>query len=281
MESKKRAAKGPNQRLRQRTAILIIIILVLGFGAALGRLSFLTLVQGSELQEKAVGQQLKDTTIPAKRGSIFDVNGKVLAESASVWQVVMAPINFKTDEQREAVAKGLSEILELQYENVLEKTRQESYYVVVKRKIEVEQRDKIIEFMEEIEKKYKCGNVLQLLDDYKRYYPKDDLASCVIGFAGSDEQGLEGVEYQYDEYLSGTPGRMVTATNARGTNMPFSFEQNIEVRERMLRDGIADEKTRFICHHFSHNGIILYDELTEMMKPHGFDVAYDGLTVTL
>ncbi len=256
MESKKRAAKGPNQRLRQRTAILIIIILVLGFGAALGRLSFLTLVQGSELQEKAVGQQLKDTTIPAKRGSIFDVNGKVLAESASVWQVVMAPINFKTDEQREAVAKGLSEILELQYENVLEKTRQESYYVVVKRKIEVEQRDKIIEFMEEIEKKYKCGNVLQLLDDYKRYYPKDDLASCVIGFAGSDEQGLEGVEYQYDEYLSGTPGRMVTATNARGTNMPFSFEQNIESKDGDNVYLTIDETVQSICEKYMKQGII-------------------------
>ena len=256
MESKKRAAKGPNQRLRQRTAILIIIILVLGFGAALGRLSFLTLVQGSELQEKAVGQQLKDTTIPAKRGSIFDVNGKVLAESASVWQVVMAPINFKTDEQREAVAKGLSEILELQYENVLEKTRQESYYVVVKRKIEVEQRDKIIDFMEEIEKKYKCGNVLQLLDDYKRYYPKDDLASCVIGFAGSDEQGLEGVEYQYDEYLSGTPGRMVTATNARGTNMPFSFEQNIESKDGDNVYLTIDETVQSICEKYMKQGII-------------------------
>ncbi|MBR0216998.1 MAG: carbon-phosphorus lyase, partial [Clostridia bacterium] len=76
--------------------------------------------------------------------------------------------------------------------------------------------------------------------------------------------------------LDSTMGRLKNRYNGH-----MSFEQNIEVRERMLRDGIADEKTRFICHHFSHNGIILYDELSEMMKPHGFDVAYDGLTVTL
>ncbi|MBQ1507368.1 MAG: PASTA domain-containing protein [Ruminococcus sp.] len=256
MKSGKRAAKGPNQRLRQRTAILIIIILVFGFGAVLGRLSFLTLVQGSELQEKAVNQQLKDTTIPAKRGSIFDVNGKVLAESASVWQVVMAPINFKDDRQREAVAEGLSDILDLKYENVLEKTKQESYYVVVKRKIEVEQRDKVLEFIDEIDEKYDCGNVIQLLDDYKRYYPKDDLASCVIGFAGSDEQGLEGVEYQYDEYLSGTPGRMVTATNARGTNMPFSFEQNIEAKDGDNIYLTIDETVQSICEKYMKQGII-------------------------
>ena len=114
----KRPEKGPNQRLRQRAAILIIVILVLGFGAALFRLTMLTVVQGRELQEKAVDQQLNDTVLTAKRGSIYDSNGTVLAESASVWQVVMAPINFDNDKQREATAKGLSEILGLDYNNV-------------------------------------------------------------------------------------------------------------------------------------------------------------------
>ena len=113
--SKKRAQKGPNQRLRQRAAVLIIMILVIGFGAALTRLSLLTLVQGRELQERAVEQQLADVTLTAKRGTIFDANGNVLAESASVWQVVMAPVNFKTDEQRQAAARGLSDILQLDY----------------------------------------------------------------------------------------------------------------------------------------------------------------------
>ena len=147
-KNSKKAAKGPNQRLRQRTAVLIILILVIGFGAAIARLGYLTVVQGSSLQEDAVGQQLKDTTIPAKRGTIYDANGKVLAESASVWQVVMAPIYFKTDEQRKAAAEGLSEILGLDYDNVYEKTTQESYYVVVKRKIEVEARDKVLELID-------------------------------------------------------------------------------------------------------------------------------------
>lgn len=254
--SKKRAAKGPNQRLRQRTAILIILILVIGFGAALTRLSYLTLVQGSSLQEDAVGQQLKDTTIPAKRGTIYDTNGKVLAESASVWQVVMAPINFKTDEQRVATAKGLSEILELDYDNVYEKTKQESYYVVVKRKIEVEERDKVLELIDKLDKDYDCGNVVELLDDYKRYYPQEDLASCVIGFTGSDEQGLEGVEYQYDEYLSGTPGRIVTAKNARGTDMPFQYEQNIDAEDGNNIYLTIDETIQSICEKYMKQGIV-------------------------
>lgn len=253
--TKKRAPKGPNQRLRQRTGILIIIILVLGFGAALVRLSFLTLVQGRTLQEDAVGQQLKDTTLPAKRGIIYDTNGKVLAESASVWQVVLAPIYLENDEQRQAVAKGLSEILELDYDNVYKKTQQQSYYVVVKRKIEVETRDKIIEFIDELDKDYKCGNVIELLDDYKRYYPHDSLAASVIGFAGSDEQGLEGVEYEYDSYLSGTPGRIVTAKNAVGTNMPFQYEQNIEAEDGKNIYLTIDENIQSICEKYMQQGV--------------------------
>lgn len=253
--SKKRAAKGPNQRLRQRTAILIILILVIGFGAAITRLSYLTLVQGSSLQEDAVGQQLKDTTLPAKRGTIYDANGKVLAESASVWQVVMAPIYFKTDEQRVAAAKGLSEILELEYDNVYEKTKQESYYVVVKRKIEVEQRDKILELIDKLDEEYDCGNVVDLLDDYKRYYPHDDLASSVIGFTGSDEQGLEGIEYEYDDYLSGTPGRIVTAKNAQGTDMPFQYEQNIEAEDGNNIYLTIDENIQSICEKYMSQGV--------------------------
>lgn len=255
-KNSKKAAKGPNQRLRQRTAVLIILILVIGFGAAIARLGYLTVVQGSSLQEDAVGQQLKDTTIPAKRGTIYDANGKVLAESASVWQVVMAPIYFKTDEQRKAAAEGLSEILELDYDNVYEKTTQESYYVVVKRKIEVEARDKVLELIDTLSEEYDCGNVIQLLDDYKRYYPQNDLASCVIGFTGSDEQGLEGVEYQYDSYLSGTPGRIITAKNARGTDMPFQYEQNVEAEDGNSIYLTIDETVQSICEKYMKQGIV-------------------------
>ena len=253
---KKHVEKGPNQRLRQRAAVLIIIILVIGFGAVLTRLACLTLIDGSKLQERAVGQQLRDTTLTAKRGTIYDAKGTVLAESASVWQVVMAPINFENDEQREACAKGLSDILKLDYKNVLEKTKQESYYVVVKRKIEVEQRDKVIKLQEELTKEYKCGNVITLLDDYKRYYPHDSLASCVIGFTGADEQGLEGVEYKYDSYLSGKPGRIITAINARGANMPFQYEQNVESEDGNNIYLTIDKNIQSICEKYMAEGIV-------------------------
>lgn len=253
--SKKRAKKGPAQRLRQRTAILILLILVLGFGAAVLRLTYLTTIQSSELQESAVDLQLADTTVSAKRGTIYDANGNVLAESASVWQVVMSPVNFKNDKQRQAAAKGLSEIFDLEYNDVLDDTKQQSHYVVVKRRIESDEREKVLELIDTLKKDYSCSGVIQLLDDYKRYYPKNSLASSVIGFTGSDDQGLEGIEYEYDSYLSGTPGRIITAQNARGTDMPFRYEQNVESEDGNNVYLTIDETIQSICEKYMQKGV--------------------------
>lgn len=253
--SKKRAEKGPAQRLRQRTAILILLILVLGFGAAVLRLTYLTTVQSSELQESAVDLQLADTTVSAKRGTIYDANGNVLAESASVWQVVMSPVNFKNDKQRQAAAKGLSEIFDLEYNDVLDDTKQQSHYVVVKRRIESDEREKVLELIDTLKKDYSCSGVIQLLDDYKRYYPKNSLASSVIGFTGSDDQGLEGIEYEYDSCLSGTPGRIITAQNARGTDMPFRYEQNVESEDGNNVYLTIDETIQSICEKYMQKGV--------------------------
>lgn len=251
----KNSDMGPNQRLRRRSAFLIIAILVVGFGAVIARLAYLQLVQGTYLQEKAVEQQLTDTTINAKRGTIYDTNGKVLAQSASVWKVVLAPAYFTTEEQRVEVSKELAKILELDESDIYEKTKQNSYYVVVKRKIESDTREEIIKLQDKIEEEYELSNVVQLLDDYRRYYPYNDLASSVIGFTGSDDQGLEGVEYQYDSFLTGTPGRIVTAQNANGTDMPFQYEQNVQAEDGNSIYLTIDETIQSICEKYMKQGI--------------------------
>src|SRR5699024_2955722 len=175
-----------------------------------------------ELRQKAVDQQLGDITVSAKRGDIYDRNGKVLAQSASVWKLIMAPIYIKTDEQRQYVTDGLAEIFgydEEEKNDLFEKTDRDTYYVTIESKIESGVREEILAFLDEMEeKKFKVydsetqkyndetlnSNVLYLQDDYKRYYPYGDLASAVIGFTGSDDQGLSGLEIQYDEELSGS-----------------------------------------------------------------------------
>lgn len=247
---------GANQRLRKRTVWLLIIILALGFGAAITRLAYLQLVQGEELQRRAVEQQLSDTPISAKRGTIYDTNGKILAQSASVWRVVMAPAYFDNDEQREFVAKRLSEILNLDYAELLEDTKQNTYYVSVKRRIESDEKEQIIKLQKEIKEKYEKSAIITLLDDYRRYYPYTDLASSVIGFTGSDDQGLAGVEFQYDDDLTGTPGRIVTAQNGIQTEMPFDYNQNIAAVDGNALVLTLDETVQSIVEKYMKQAVI-------------------------
>lgn len=254
---KKRSEKGVLQLLRFRTTILILLILVVGFGAISVRLAFLQLVQGPYLQEKAVEQQLVDTTVNSKRGTIYDAKGKILAQSASVWKVVLAPAYLETDEQRKYVAENLSKILKLDYKDIYKKTKQKTYYVVIKRKIESDEREKILNFVDALTKKYaKMSNVITLFDDYRRYYPYKDLASSVIGFTGSDDQGLEGIEFQYDKYLMGTPGRVITARNANQTDMPFEYEQNVEAKDGNSITLTIDETIQSIAEKYMKQGLI-------------------------
>lgn len=249
-------AQGPTQRLRIRTSFLLAFIIIIGFGAALCRLSYLQLFMGEELQQKAIAQQLTDTKVNAKRGTIYDANGEVLAQSASVWQVVMAPVNFKNDEQRTIVSKGLAEILDLDQQSIFEKTKKKSYYVVVKRQIDSEQRKKIIEFTEKIDKENDIEGVISLLDDYKRFYPHNELASNILGFTGSDDQGLAGIEYQYDDYLTGKAGRIVSAQTANGTDMPFQYQDNIDSQDGNSLKLTIDARIQGICEKYMAQGII-------------------------
>ena len=247
---------GANQRLRRRTVWLLVIILALGFGSVIARLGYLQLVQGEELQRRAVEQQLSDTPISAKRGTIYDTNGKVLAQSASVWRVVMAPAYFDNDEQRQFVAKRLASILHLNEAELLEDTKQNTYYVSVKRKIESDEKEEILKLQQELREKYNKTAIITLLDDYKRYYPYSDLASSVIGFTGMDDQGLSGIEYQYNAELTGTPGRIVTAQNGMQTEMPFDYNQNIDAIDGNSVVLTIDETVQSIVEKYMKQGVI-------------------------
>ena len=282
---------GANQKLRKRTVWLLIIILAVGFGAVITRLGYLQLIQGEELQRRAIEQQLSDTPISAKRGTIYDTKGKILAQSASVWQVVMAPAYFDDgedgEEERRFVAKRLHEILGVDEEETYEETKQNTYYVSVKRKVETSQKEQIIELQNELSEKYQKSGIISLLDDYKRYYPYSDLASSVIGFTGSEDQGLSGVEYQYNDYLSGTPGRIVSAQNGVQTEMPFDYNQNIGAIDGSSLVLTIDETVQSIVEKYMKQGVVDHDvhergvcivmdvnngEILAMASVNGFDL---------
>lgn len=249
-------AKGKKQTFKSRSNTLLAIILILGFGAAVCRLGYLQIFKSDELSRRAVNQQLVDEPLPAKRGTIYDVNGKTLAESATVWRVVLAPVYFENDEERHIVADGLSKILDVDRDKIFEKSQKNSYYVEVKRQIEKDTRQEVLEFMDKIENEDDINPaVLFMIEDYKRYYPGNDLASSVIGFTGDDNQGLDGIEYEYDSILTGTPGRLVTAADASGTAMPFQYSQKIDATDGSNIHLTIDETIQAIAEKYMKQAI--------------------------
>ncbi len=239
-----------------RTKIFMGILIVAGFGiAAFGRLAYFNVVRGEELRKRAYSLQLNDTTVSAKRGTIYDTNGNTLAQSATVWQIVLTPNNFETDNQREFVSQRLAEILNLDQNEIYEKTKGKTYYAIVKRKVETKEKDKVLELCNEIEEKYGSITLVSIIEDYKRYYPYGNFASAVIGFTGSDGAGLEGIEYQYDSYLTGVSGRIITARNARGVEMPFKYEQKADAQDGNNLVLTIDEKIQHTMEKYLKQGI--------------------------
>ena len=218
-------AKGPTVRMWQRSLILLVVLVVLGFGLLIVRLFNIHIINGEQLQRDAINQQLNDTTINAKRGTIYDCNMKPLAQSATVWTVVLEPAYIDSEEKKQTIVNGLAPILSMDATDLSNKITKhsKSYYYVAKRKVETDIKDKVVEF----KAANNITNGIRLIEDYKRYYPYGAFASTILGFTGNESQGLSGIENYYDEYLTGTSGRLVTARNAVGTDMPFDYEQMV------------------------------------------------------
>ena len=227
------AKKGAAITLWRRSTITMMIIIILGFGTVIARLVYLQVYQSEDLQKRAVEQQLHDTTVSAKRGNIYDCAGNVLAQSITAWDIVLAPAEFDDDDEegRKVVAEGLSDILKIDKDDMLKKTHENSYYVMLKRKADAELKDKVLAFSNKIYEENKISGVIQLIENYKRYYTHDNFAASILGFVGSDNQGLDGIEYQYNEELNGNTGRIVIAQDAQNNPLPYQYEQKIEATD--------------------------------------------------
>ncbi len=217
---------GSTKSMRVRMFAIICVIVLVFFGAASVNLVKIMIINGEDYKAKAAAQQLSDTTLSAKRGDIYDCNYEMLATSATAWTVYITPQDIESDEERKTIAKGLSEILNLEYETVYKQTQKKTYYEKIKSRIEKSTADKVRAFISE----HKLGSIVGLDETTKRYYPNNSLASTVLGFVGTDNQGLSGLESYYDENLSGTDGRVRAAKNARGADMPFSYEKIVEAQ---------------------------------------------------
>ena len=200
------------KKLRVTLIVVILILLLL-----IVRIGFLQFVQGNYLKELAYNQQTINQIISPKRGNIYDSTGKALAISAQVDTITINPnklvknSNEETKEFKEKIAKGLSEIFELNYDEVLENVNSSSQVETIAKKVEQEKVDTLKKWME----------------DNKRYYPYNTVASNVIGFCGSDNQGLSGVESKWDSILTGTPGKIVSSKGSNQEEIPNAEETYI------------------------------------------------------
>jgi len=215
-------ADGINARTKRRMVGLMAVLTLVGFGVLIVRLFTLQVVNGETYQYQATQQQLREVEISAGRGDIYDRNGNIIAKSATAWTVVISPNNI-AKEKRAAVADGLSEILDVDRETVLKATEKDTSYWVIKRKVEREVAESVIDFAN----KNKISGIA-CEEDVKRYYPYGSFASATIGFTNLDNSGAYGIEAYYNKLLSGTSGKIVSAKNARGNDMPFKYEMMYE-----------------------------------------------------
>lgn len=207
-----------------------MILISLAFVYGIGGLFFASIVHGEENRLKAERNQLSDTQIAAQRGTIYDSNMKVLAKSASAWLVYINPSKIKDDAQKELVVSGLCSVLGVDEESVRTKAaKTKTGYQKIAGEVETDVKEKLQAYIAE-HKDEKLSTVIGIDPDTKRYYPYSSFASTIIGFTNADDQGVGGIEMQYDETLTGVSGRIITAKNARQGSMSSDYETTYDAQ---------------------------------------------------
>ena len=215
-----------NTKKIKRIFIVIIIILV----TLITRIGYLQFAKGEYLRNIAHQQQSINQIISPKRGNIFDSTGKILATSAAVDTITINPSKIKSsnesendDSYKEFVAHGLADIFEIDYNEVIEKVNSSSSVETIIKKVNQEKVDNLKNWMNEND--IKTG--INIDEDTKRYYPYNTVLAQVIGSCGNDNQGLSGIEYQWDSVLSGTSGKIVSSKSASQQEIPNTEEKYI------------------------------------------------------
>lgn len=271
--NKKNVVKKKKQkrmlRMSSIRAFVFSILIIILFIGLVGRIGFLQFVQGSYLERRKLSQAISNTIINAKRGTIYDYTGKAMAISANVDTVTVNPKymnvtkNNKVDEEKTKAKKGeiakkMSEIFELNEEDVLAKLNSEKTVETIVSKVENDKIEQLKEWLNE--KEYNAG--INIDPDTKRYYPYNNLASNLIGFCGTDNQGIDGIELKYDSILKGTSGRLTTATQngsskaipdkneqyiapKDGSNIYLTIDSNIQaIAEKYLKQAVEENRCK-------------------------------------
>ncbi len=192
------------------------------------RIGYLQIVKGEELTIAAREQQTVDNVITPERGKIYDRNHKVLASNMTVETISISPKDVRGNKKQtaEEIAEEIAEIFDMDKNTLLDRINSKTNFQYIKKKVGKGQADELREYIN----KYNLSG-FRFAEDVKRYYPYGNFASHVIGFVGSDNQGLEGIEKVYDDVLSGVPGRIVTADQVSGMEIPDNYESYVAAED--------------------------------------------------
>lgn len=250
--------RRPDNKLKKNSRLLLIILALAVILANFGGLIKTAVIHGKEYRQQAESQQMSDTVVDAPRGTVYDRNMNVLAQSASAWVLCATPKNIKSEETAKKISEYLSGLLSTDYDTLMTKlSNSESMYAVLKKQISATQKSDIDGFIEE----NKLGGILYFTPSSMRYYPKNNFASTVLGFTNQDGEGKAGIELTYDEKLTGTPGRIITARDANSNNMNSDYESIVDAEdgqglvltidsniqhylEKALSEGMVDYETK-------------------------------------
>ena len=217
--------KTGNLTRKKRMYFMIVMVFITMFGLCT-RIFWIQFVMGEKLKKMAYIQHTMERAFNPCRGTIYDATGKkILAVSGSVESVTVNPVNIKK-EDKERLARKLSDLFELDYEKILKKVSKRSSIETIVTKIDKEKSNELRKWL--LDNDITTGVNIDV--DTKRFYPYNTMASQIIGFCGSDNQGLMGIESKYDEELKGKKGSIVKLTDAKGGNLDKEGEDYIEAQ---------------------------------------------------
>ena len=228
-------AEGPISTWAIKRSTLVGILIFAVFSVLMLRILIIQTVDFDKYQSKVISQMTTQSKVPADRGKIYDRNGNILATNITTYRVFISPSGILTEQNAlpegsknysEIISKGLSELLDVSYENVYKQATEYTKYLdrTIKRKVDEETADKVREFIDA----EGLEDMVYLEAQSTRYYPADTLAAHVIGFTGSDGVGLYGLELQYNEYLKGVDGYYIKARDSYGNEMPYDYASYID-----------------------------------------------------
>ncbi len=251
----------PTAKMKRRSTLVLICMLALG-AAVIAQLFRESVIQNDYYQNMANERHFGSIPIPASRGSIYDCNGKILAQSATVYKIYIDPSLYQrqlqqirereqdkvaasakkgsvytpidVDKVQAELIKFLSEKLEIPEAKVQEAMLKDNQYSVLKTKVDKPVADAILKYVSKIqidEDRSVSFSAITSETDTRRYYPQNSLAASVIGFTNSDGDGLYGLEAMYDEYLSGTDGRVISAKDVNGDEMPYRYSKTYDAQD--------------------------------------------------